>query len=218
VPRHGAGVGADAQAEPWAYSSQEEILKDLLRNRDAAAISKSSRASSSGWGFRFDDGFVRHTFFGGRGVVFGGSSSAAPSRAAGLGRGRGPAPSGGGQSRGGPGWKVAGHPEITDTPNRPASLTWIGRALQGLGRMARLALGSGRRSEDVTQEFLDHADGGPGRGQEALPLLPGRRGRGGHRGPFPRASGRDQASPARQGAHEQGGAPGDLYLRIHVTE
>ncbi len=62
----------EAQAEPWAYSSQEEILKDLLRNREAAAIFQELTREFQRMGFRFDDGFVRHLFFGGRGVVFGG--------------------------------------------------------------------------------------------------------------------------------------------------
>ena len=68
----GGGIHAVRESEPWAYSSQEDILSDLLRNRDASAIFEELTREFQRVGFRFDDGFVRHTLFGGRGVVFGG--------------------------------------------------------------------------------------------------------------------------------------------------
>ena len=68
----GAGTHTGRESEPWAYSSQEDILKDLLRNREASAIFEELTREFQRMGFRFDDGFVRHLFLGGRGVVFGG--------------------------------------------------------------------------------------------------------------------------------------------------
>ncbi len=61
----GTGMRGEPQAEPWAYSSQEDILRDLLRNRDAASIFEELTREFQRVGFRFDDGFVRHVFFGG---------------------------------------------------------------------------------------------------------------------------------------------------------
>ena len=71
---HGAGVGATAgdRSGPGPFSSQEDILRDLLRNREAATIFEELTREFQRMGFRFDDGFVRHVFFGGRGIVFGG--------------------------------------------------------------------------------------------------------------------------------------------------
>ena len=39
-------------------------------------------------------------------------------------------------------------------PQRPGLFARIGRALQGIGRIARFALGSGQHGADVTQDFL----------------------------------------------------------------
>ena len=71
---HGTDVGATTgrQAGPETFSSQEDILRDLLRNREAAAVFEELTREFQRMGFRFDDGFVRHMFFGGRGVVVGG--------------------------------------------------------------------------------------------------------------------------------------------------
>ncbi|HEU5393561.1 MAG TPA: DnaJ domain-containing protein, partial [Candidatus Methylomirabilis sp.] len=76
--RAGAGVGtgtgatAGYRAQPGPYSSQEDILRDLLHNRDAAAVFEELTREFQRMGFRFDDSFVRHVFVGGRGFVIGG--------------------------------------------------------------------------------------------------------------------------------------------------
>ena len=77
-------------------------------------------------GFRFDDGFVRHTFFGGRGVVFGGVFFGGPFAGGRLGSREGARASGGGQSRGAPGWGVAGRRKSPGGPSRPDSLPGSG--------------------------------------------------------------------------------------------
>jgi len=150
----GARRQSDAQAEPWAYTSQEDILRDLLRNPDAAAIFDELTREFQRVGFRFDNGFVRHTFFGGRGVVFGGVFFGGPF---GGGR-RGDRERFGAFGRRSTEWggRLSDH-SATDTTTLPRSsgfLAHIGRALHGLGRVARLALGSGRRGADLTQDFL----------------------------------------------------------------
>ena len=214
----GAGVGADAQTDPWAYSSQEEILKDLLRNRDAAAIFEELTREFQRMGFRFDDGFVRHTFFGGRGVVFGGVFFGGPFAGGRLGSREGTRAFGRRAEPWGPWLGSRRSPEVTGQSESLGLLTWIGRALQGLGRVARLALGSGRRSEDVTQDFsitpTEAREGARkhfrfsrgGEAEEVIVTIPA----GVRPGTRLRLRGK--------GLTDKAGAPGDLYLRIHVTE
>jgi len=106
----GAGTHAGRESEPWAYSSQEDILKDLLRNREASAIFEELTREFQRMGFRFDDGFVRHMFLGGRGVVFGGIFFGGP-----FGRSRGmdagwPGPSAAARPPGAARWRSAAHP------------------------------------------------------------------------------------------------------------
>ena len=214
----GAGVGADAQAEPWAYSSQEEILKDLLRNRDAAAIFEELTREFKRMGFRFDDGFVRHTFFGGRGVVFGGVFFGGPFVGARFGSREGSRAFGRRAEPWGPWLGSRRSPEVTGQSESPGLFAQIGRALQGLGRVARLALGSGRHSEDVTQDFsitpTEAREGARkhfrfsrgGEAEEVIVTIPA----GVRPGTKLRLRGKGLTGKA--------GAPGDLYLRIHVTE
>jgi len=214
----GGGMRGDAQAEPWSYTTQEDILRDLLRNRDAAAIFEELTREFQRMGFRFDDGFVRHTFFGGRGVVFGGIFFGGPF--------------GGGRQRIREGFGTFGRrtahwdPRLGDRPTEettgeqrpPGLFARIGRALQGIGRVARLALGSGQRGADLTQDFLiTPAEARQGvrkhfrysRGadlEEVIVTVP--------------AGVRPGTKLRLRGKGLQGtsGAPGDLYLRIQVAE
>jgi DnaJ-class molecular chaperone len=214
----GAGMRAESQAEPWAYTSQEDILRDLLRNRDAAAIFEELTREFQRMGFRFDDGFVRHTFFGGRGVVFGGIFFGGPL--------------GGGRQRRREGFGVFRRQtadwgprlgnqrsEGTAGPQRsPGLLARLGRALQGIGRVARLALGSGQRGADLTQDFvITPAEARQGtrkhlrysRGadlEEVIVTIPA----GVRPGTKLRLRGK--------GLTGTSGAPGDLYLRIQVAD
>ena len=214
----GAGMRTDARAEPWGYTSQEDILRDLLRNRDAAAIFEELTREFQRMGFRFDDGFVRHTFFGGRGVVFGGIFFGGPF--------------GGGRHRRresfgafgrhtadwGPRLGDRSTRETADARQSPGLLARIGQALQGIGRIARLALGSGQRGADLTQDFLiTPAEARQGarkhlrysRGtavEEVLVTIPA----GVRPGTKLRLRGK--------GLLGTSGAPGDLYLRIQVTD
>jgi DnaJ-class molecular chaperone len=222
LSRH-AGVGASAghRSEPGAYSSQEEILKDLLHNRDASAIFEDLTREFQRMGFRFDDGFVRHVFFGGRGVVFGGVFFGGPFT---WGR-RGESEHIGGFGRRfepwGP-WLRTGRTVKAPEQRPPGLFTRLAQAVQsvasGLGQVARLALGSGRRGGDLTHDLgitSDEARHGVkkqvrlARGtetEEVLVTIPA----GVRPGTRLRLRGKGNSGAA--------GERGDLYLRIHLTE
>ena len=206
----GAGVGGQQQAEPWAYTAQEDILRDLLRNREAAAIFEELTREFQRMGFRFDDGFVRHMFLGGRGVVFGGVFFGGP-----FGRGKRMDAlwAGGSFDRRG----EEGRP-IERPRESPGLFGWLGRALAGIGKVARLALGSGGRGADITEEFVVTArearEGGRkhfrlvrnGAAEDILVTVPA----GVKPGTKLRLRGK--------GLPGATGAPGDLYLRIQVSD
>ncbi len=201
-----AGTRPDAGGEPWAYSSQEDILKDLLRNPEAAAIFQELTREFQRMGFRFDDGFVRHVFFGG--------------------------PLGGGRRAGGQGygtfgrrmepwgpWLTGRRPaESTDQPTSPGLLARIGKAMLGIGRIARLALGSGQRGGDLTQDFpvtpAEAREGARkhlryarnGEAEEVIVTIP------------PGVRPGTRLRLRGKGLNGKNGAPGDLYLRIRVTD
>ena len=207
----GAAAHAGRDSEPpWAYSSQEDILKDLLRNREASAIFAELTREFQRVGFRFDDGFVRHMFFGGRGVVFGGIFFGGP-----FGRRRG-------MDAGWPGSfgrREALWGRQVETHRASSGLFGrIGRVLSGIGKVARLALGSGGRGEDLTQDFSisrHEADAGAkkllrvargGATEEILVTIPS----GTRAGTTLRLRGK--------GLKGKSGTPGDLYLRIGLTD
>jgi curved DNA-binding protein len=212
------GGRTDAEAGPWAYSSQEEILKDLLRNRDAAAIFEELTREFQRMGFRFDDGFVRHTFFGGRGVVFGGVFFGGPFAGGRLGSREGGRAFGRRVEPWGPWLGGRRSPEVTGHSASPGLFSRIGRALEGLGRVARLALGSGQRSRDVTQDFpitpAEAREGARkhfrysrgGEAEEVIVTIPA----GIRSGTRLRLRGK--------GLTGETGMSGDLYLRVQVTE
>ncbi len=206
----GAGTHAGRESEPWAYSSQEDILKDLLRNREASAIFEELTREFQRMGFRFDDGFVRHMFFGGRGVVFGGIFFGGP-----FGRRRE-------MDAGWPGSfgrrEAPRGRQMEERRPSPGLFRRIGRALSGIGKVARLALGSGGRGEDLTQDFSisrHDADAGAkkllrvardGATEEILVTIPS----GTRAGTTLRLRGK--------GLKGRSGTPGDLYLRVHVAD
>ena len=219
-----AGVGASAghHSEPGAYSSQEDILRDLLHNRDASAIFEELTREFQRMGFRFDDGFVRHMFFGGRGVVFGGVFFGGPSMG---GRRRGSEQIGGFGRRfepWGPWLRTGRMAETAEGQGSPGLLSRLGQAFRGLvgglGRVARFALGTGRRGEDLTHDLVitpDEAREGArkhvhlGRGaeiEEVIVTVPA----GVRPGTRLRLRGKGNSSTA--------GERGDLYLRVQVTE
>ncbi len=224
----GAGVGATAggRGEPGAYSSQEDILRDLLGNRDASAIFQELTREFQRMGFRFDDGFVRHMFFGGRGVVVGGIFFGGPfswgrggSREYPGGFGRRIEPWGPWRQTGAGSGRVAVE---HGGEGKPGLLTGIGQAVQaiasGLGRLARLALGGGERSQDLTRDFSitrEEARAGvkkllrftrDGESEEILVTVPA------HVRPGTRLRLRGKGLRGRTGSR------GDLYLRVQVTE
>lgn len=159
----GGHVGREPEAD--GYSSQEDILRDLLKNRDAAAVFDELTREFQRMGFRFDDAFVRHMFFGGgRGVVFGGIFFGGPLFGGRRGEDvfgafgrrraeRTPPPFG--AQRANPqlddwaaddrrGWESRGFfGMLTQAVKGIAS---------GLGRVVRGALGAGR-GDDVTEDF-----------------------------------------------------------------
>jgi DnaJ-class molecular chaperone len=221
-----AGVGAGAGSRPGGqtFSSQEDILRDLLHNRDAAAIFEELTREFQRMGFRFDDGFVRHVFFGGRGIVFGGVFFGGP-----FAWGRGRAPEGEGFGRPGrriepwgPWRRSHSLEEAGGGGGGKGLLARLGRALQGivsgLGQAARLALGSGAKGEDLTHD---------------ISVTPEEARHGARkRVRFPRGSEMDEilvTVPAGvgpgttlrlrgKGLVGRTGVPGDLYLRVRVAE
>ncbi|HTU01350.1 MAG TPA: DnaJ domain-containing protein [Candidatus Sulfotelmatobacter sp.] len=153
------GVGAGAQGGPQGYSSQEEILRDLLRNQDAAAIFQELTREFQRMGFRFDDGFVRHMFLGGRGVIFGGGIFFGGPF---MGGRRGEETFGAFGRRRNP-WQVPRPSEASPVEGGPRRALGSGGLFgqiagavkgiaNGVGVVLRLALGSGRPS-DVTRDF-----------------------------------------------------------------
>ena len=219
-----AGAGAPLGGRPGgeAYSSQEEILRDLLHNRDARVIFEDLTREFQRMGFRFDDGFVRHVFFGGRGAVFGGVFFGGP-----FARGR----RGEGEHLGGYGrrfepwgpWLQTGRKAGTvEGRDSPGLLSRLGQALRGLaggiGRLSRLALGTGRRGTDLAHDLVitpDEARTGArkhvslARGaetEEVIVTIPA----GVRPGTRLRLRGKGSRSTA--------GERGDLYLRIQLTD
>jgi DnaJ-class molecular chaperone len=205
-------AGRTEEAEPWAYSSQEDILKDLLRNREAASIFEDLTREFQRMGFQSGDGFVRHVFFGGRGAVVGGMFF--------FGGGRRRADLDRLLRRDSDGRNIADRQpaSMADRPPVPGLFGWIGKAVRGLGWVARLALGTGSRSDDVTQDFpvtYSEALEGTrkrvrfsleGKAEEILVTIPA----GVRTGTKLRLRGKGLAGKS--------GTPGDLYLRIQVKE
>jgi len=208
------GAGTAEQAEPWAYTTQEDILRDLFRNRDAAAIFEELSREFARMGFRSDDGFVRHVFFGGRGVMFGGVFVGGPFK---WGR-RGETDTAGAFGRRGEPWRA----HVEEREGSGGLFALLGRALQGIGsgltRVARLALVGGARGDDLTEDLLisrDEAAGGArklirysrgGTTEEVIVTIPA----GVRPGTKLRLRGK--------GLPGKAGAPGDLYLRVQVTK
>lgn len=209
----GTGATADDRFEPGPFSSQEDILRDLLRNPDAAAIFEELTREFQRMGFRFDDGFVRHTFFGGRGIVFGGIFT--------WGRGADreyPGAFGRRVEPWGPWLRHSG----ADTEEKPGLFARLGHALQGvmggLGRAARLALGAGERGDDLrhdlsitpeearqgTKKHVRFARGSEVR--EVMVTVP------------PGVQAGTQLRLRGKGLIGKTGKAGDLYLRIQLVE
>jgi DnaJ-class molecular chaperone len=222
LSRATGGRGREAEA----YSSQEDILRDLLRNRDAAAVFDELTREFQRMGFRFDDAFVRHMFFGGgRGVVFGGIFFGGPLFGGRRGEDvhgafgrRRPQPPLGSQRA---------NPQLDDWAEDDRR-GWesrgffgtLARAVKGiaggLGRAVRGALGGGGRGEDVTEAFpitATEAKFGAkrrfrlhrsGEAEDIVVTIPA--------GVQPGTKLRLRGKGAK-GA----GGPGDLYLRIEIS-
>jgi curved DNA-binding protein len=208
---HGAGVGAAAgdRSGPGPFSSQEDILRDLLGNREAATIFEELTREFQRMGFRFDDGFVRHVFFGGRGIVFGGIFFGGPftwgRRADRI-------------EPWGPWLRQTG----SGKEESPGLFTRLGHALHGviggLGRVARLALGVGEPGVDLRRELAvtrEEARQGAKKGfrfsrgaetEEIIVTVP------------PGVRHGTQLRLRGKGLVGKTGVPGDLYLRIQLTE
>ncbi len=217
---HGAGVGAAAgdRSGPGPFSSQEDILRDLLHNREAATIFQELTREFQRMGFRFDDGFVRHVFFGGRGIIFGGIFFGGPFT---WGRRVDREYPGRFGRRIEPWGPWLRHKETAE--GEPTGLfTRLGHALHGvisgLGRAACLALGVGEPGVDLRRELpvtREEARQGAkkrfrfARGAEMEEIIvtvpPGVR-----HGTQLRLRGK--------GLVGKTGVPGDLYLRIQLTE
>jgi len=211
------GATAGYRAEPGPYSSQDDILRDLLHNRDAAAVFEELTREFQRMGFRFDDSFVRHVFFGGRGFVFGGVFFGGPFT---WGRTAEGEWSGGFRRRIEP-WGPWHHRTPDGRLESPGLLARLGRALQGLvsriEQAAQLALRAGGQGADLNHD---------------LPITP-EEARSGTRKHVRLARGNEIAevivtipSGVRPGTRlrlrgkglvGKTGVPGDLYLRIHIA-
>jgi len=212
----GTGPAAEERFGPEPYSSQYEILRDLLRNKEAATIFEELAREFHRVGYHFDDRFVRQVFFGGPGIsfggmffgsMFGGGRHADREFSARFGRHT--------DSWGPP-------PRETGAPGRPGLFTMVGRALRsiaaGLGAVARLALRSGDRGEDlrhdlaVTAEEARQGTKKPFRFtrgaevEEVVVTVP------------PGVKSGTQLRLKGKGLLGKTGAPGDLYLRIQVPD
>ena len=148
--RAGVGAAAGDRSGAGPFSSQEDILRDLLGNREAAAVFEELAREFQRMGFRFDDGFVRHVFFGGRGIVFGGIFFGGPFAWGRGGNREYPGAFGRRIEPWGPWLRQAG-------AGRGERAGLFGRILRGvmggLGRVARLALGAGERGNDLRYEL-----------------------------------------------------------------
>jgi len=188
----------DTQAEPWPTRLRKTSCATSCAIATQPPSSEELTREFQRVGFRFDDGFVRirfsvgvASFFGG--IFFGG-------------------PLGGARHRRREAFGTFGRrtahwdPRLGDRPTeettgaqRPTGLlARIGRVLQGIGQVARLALGSGQRGPDLNPGFPHHTGGSSAGCQKTSPVLPRRRPRRGYRD---RAGGRpagDEAPAARQ--------------------
>ena len=217
LSRHlGVGAATGPRADPGGYSSQDDILRDLLHNRDAAIIFEELTREFQRMGFRFDDGFVRHVFFGGRGIVFGGIFFGGPFT---WGRGAEREYPGGFGRRIEPWGPWLGRPGTGQVAGS-GIFARLGRTLRGvasgLGRVARFALGAAERGEDLRHD---------------LSITP-EEARQGARKPFRFARGAEieevvvtippgvrpgtQLRLRGKGLIGKTGNPGDLYLRIQI--
>ncbi len=216
--RVGVGATASGRAEPGSYSSQEDILRDLLHNREAATIFEELTREFQRMGFRFDDGFVRHTFFGGRGVIVGGIFFGGPFMWGRRADREFPGRLGRRLEPWGP-WLQRGSESGVE---RPGLFGLFGRALKGvvtgLGRAAGFARGAGERETDLRHDLsITREEARQGakkqfrfaRGaemQEVVVTVP------------PGVRHGTQLRLRGKGLVSKTGVPGDLYLRIHVPE
>lgn len=132
---------ARAGQEPFTGRawSQEDLLRDLFSNRRSADLFGELAREFSRLGFRFDDRFFRDTFFGGRGVFFGGAVVFGPFPF-GLGR-------------------TVFRQAREATPSLGGFLGWLGRELRAVltapaeGARRLLALVGGARRADLAQSL-----------------------------------------------------------------
>ncbi len=139
--------------------SREDIFRDLFANPRSADLFEELSQEFSRLGFRFDDRFFRDTFFGGRGIFFGGVVIFGPfgvrrivfrpGREA-MGRRRRP--------------EMSAEPPSKALPSFAGFLRWLGREVKAVltapvERMRQLlALGSGGQGADLIQTLELTAD------------------------------------------------------------
>jgi DnaJ-class molecular chaperone len=145
---------AQARQEPFRGRawSQEDIFRDLFSTPPASDLFEELGREFRRLGFRFDERFFRDTFFGGRGIFFGGVVILGPFGVRRLSVHPRPAAMADRQRR-----QVDAEPEAT------ASLTgflgWLGREMKAIvtaptqGARRLLALAAGRRPADMVQEL-----------------------------------------------------------------
>lgn len=139
--------------------SQEELFRDLFSDPRSADLFEDLAQEFSRLGFRFDDRFFRDTFFGGRGIFFGGVIVFGP-----FGVRRAIFRPGREAMRERQRREVGRGPSPEALPSLTGFLGWLGRELRVLvtapmeGVRRLLALGSGRTGSDLVQALELTAD------------------------------------------------------------
>lgn len=201
--RHARGRQEPFRGRAW---SQADLFRDLFSDPRSADLFKELSREFSRLGFRFDDRFFRDTFFGGRGIFFGGVVVFGP-----FGMRRGVFRQGRGERQ--------REPELAAVPSLAGFLGWLGRELKAVltapaqGARRLLALASGRRGSDLIQSVEITAEealtGGPkrvairreGREEEVLVRIP------------PGVS-----TGTRLRLRGKGVDGGDLYLKVEIAD
>jgi curved DNA-binding protein CbpA len=132
--------------------SQDDLFRDLFSDPRSADLFDDLAREFSRLGFRFDDRFFRDTFFGGRGIFFGGIVVFGPFRVRRLVFRPGREAMGGRPRR-----EMSAEPSPEALPSFTGFLGWLGREVrtvltapvEGVRRL--LAVASGRQSSDLIQ-------------------------------------------------------------------
>ncbi len=145
---------ARSRQEPFAGRawSQDDLFRDLFSDPRSADLFDDLAREFSRLGFRFDDRFFRDTFFGGRGIFFGGIVIFGPFRVRRMVFRPGREAMGGRPRR-----EMSAEPSPEALPSFTGFLGWLGREVRAVltapveGVRRLLALASSRQGSDLIQ-------------------------------------------------------------------